>query len=237
MDALMVDIVTENQLPLCLQLKDDCTFESFYAGSNAHIINIIKRAILSPHDEFIYIWGRKGVGCSHLLQAACHFATLHQRASLYLPLKQQLNTNILQDLERTDLVCLDDLDAIAGDKLWEEAIFYLYNRIKTSQKKLIIAAQQPPKGAHIQLMDLRSRLEWGIAVQVHALEDNDLVCALQLRAKKRGMQINQEVAEFIINRVTRSMSSLYLTLEQLDVASLTLQRKITIPFVKKILKL
>lgn len=229
--------VSDNQLPLGLHLKDDCTFESYFPGPNVHIINIVQRTLLQPEDGFIYLWGRKGVGCSHLLQAACHFVAMHEQASFYLPLTKQLKKDVLADLERTDLVCLDDLENIAGDSGWEEAIFDLYNRIKSSKKKLIIAAKQPPKGTQIALMDLRSRLEWGIALQVQELEDHDLVQALQLRAKKRGMQIHEEVAEFIINRVTRSMFSLYLILDELDVASLKLKRKITIPFVKKILRL
>lgn len=232
----MSHLVSENQLPLGLHLKDDCTFDSYFPGPNLHVINIIQRTLLQPEDAFIYIWGRKGVGCSHLLQAACHFSTTHEKASFYLPLTKQLHLDVLDDLERTDLVCLDNLENIAGDPKWEEAIFDLYNRIKISNKKLIIAAKQPPKGTEIALMDLRSRLEWGIALQIHELQDRDLVHALQLRAQKRGMQIHEEVAEFIINRVTRSMFSLYLILDELDVASLKLKRKITIPFVKKILK-
>lgn len=233
----MNNVVSENQLALELQLRDDCTFESYYPGPNAHIISIIKRSVLQPEDAFIYLWGRKGAGCSHILQAACHYATVHQMSSLYLPLNKNLSTDDFQDLERTDLVCLDDLENIESDPALEEAIFDLYNRIKSSKKKLIIAATQPPKGTKIQLMDLRSRLEWGVACQVHSLSEEDLVQAVLLRAEKRGIQISKEVIEFIIHRVTRSMKSLYVLLEQLDFASLKHKRNITIPFVKKILKL
>ena len=231
------DLMTEYQLPLELHLRDDCTFESFYPGKNTHIISIIKKFILQSGDGFIYLWGRTGVGCSHLLQASCHFATLHQLSSVYLCLQPRLNLSIFTDLERTDLICLDGLETIAGNETWEEALFDLYNRVKSNGKKMMIASKQPVKGAGIQLQDLQSRLEWGIAMQVQPLEDDALIGALQLRAQQRGMEIHNDVAEFIIHRVARSMGQLYAILEILDEASLRLKRKITIPFVKKILSL
>lgn len=233
----MSNDASENQLPLAISLQDNCTFESYFPGPNAHIINIIKQAIAQNEDAFIYLWGREGVGCSHLLQAACHYATELGQSALYLPLNKQIRTGFFQDLERTDLICLDNLDAVTGDPILEEALFDLYNRLKASKKKMLIAAKQPPKGAKIQLADLRSRLEWGIACQVHVLSEGELVKAVLLRAEQRGIVISREVVEFIINRVTRSMGALYALLETLDRAQLKHKRHLTIPFVKKILRL
>lgn len=227
----------ESQLPLNLHLRDDCTFESYYPGSNAHIINIVRKTIAQPNDGFVYLWGKQGVGCSHLLQAACHYAAQLNQSSFYLPLEATLDAQIFNDLERIDLICLDDLEKIAGNAALEETLFDLYNRIKDAQKKLIIASRQPPLGNKIALKDLCSRLQWGISLHVNPLTDDDLVMALQLRASKRGMQLPKDVAEFIIHRVTRSMGCLYALLAELDVASLKLKRNITIPFVKKVLNL
>jgi DnaA family protein len=230
--------VQETQLALSLNLKDDCTFESYVSGSNANNILVIQKILSTLEDAFIYLWGKKGVGCSHLLQAACHYVSLQHKASFYISLDPSMDaSSVFQNLERTDLVCLDNLERVAGLPDWEEALFHLYNRLKDAKKKLIVAANMPPKGLAIKLPDLHSRLQWGVSFQIFSLEDNDLVSALQLRAKQRGITLSKEVCEFIIKRVNRSMSSLYQILEQLDELSLTMKRNLTIPFVKMVLKL
>ena len=226
------------QLALSLNLKDNCTFESYFAGPNADNIKIIQSLLSSEGDRFIYIWGKRGVGCSHLLQAACHYANQQSLSSVYLSLDINENPQeMFQDLERLDLVCLDDIQQIAGHPEWETAVFHLYNRLKDAKKKLIVAGNQPPKGLNIQLPDLLSRLQWGVAFQIFSLEDDELVAALQLRAKQRGIILSTEVCEFIIKRVNRSMSSLYQILTKLDELSLTMKRNLTIPFVKMVLGL
>jgi len=230
--------VEQTQLALSLNLKDDCTFESYVSGSNAENIQVIQKILSTPEDAFIYLWGKKGVGCSHLLQAACHYVTLQCKASFYIALSpSQDPAKVFQNLERTDLVCLDDLEAVAGLPVWEEALFHLYNRLKDAKKKLIVAANTPPKGLEIKLPDLHSRLQWGVSFQIFSLDDHELVSALQLRAKQRGIMLSTEVCEFIIKRVNRSMSSLYQILEKLDKLSLTMKRNLTIPFVKMALNL
>lgn len=226
------------QLALSLNLQDNCTFESYFAGPNNENIKMIQAQLDKAGESFIYLWGKKGVGCSHLLQAACHQTKLKNQSALYLSLNaEQDPKDVFQDLERLDLVCLDDIEFVAGQKDWEEALFHLYNRLRDANKKLMVASSQPPKGLAIQLPDLHSRLQWGVSVQIKALDDEALVAAMQLRAKQRGIVLSTEVCDFIIKRVNRSMSSLYQVLTRLDELSLTMKRNLTIPFVKMVLDL
>ena len=67
---------------------------------------------------------------------------------------------MLTGLEQLGLVCLDDLDSIAGNEEWEQAIFHLYNRLHDLQKPLLMTACNSPKGSLIKLADLKSRLAW-----------------------------------------------------------------------------
>ena len=71
--------------------------------------------------------------------------------------------------------------------------------------------------------------------QLRELAEEDKLHALQLRASRRGLQMPDEVAAFILNRGTRSMNALFELLERLDQASLQAQRKLTIPFLKEVL--
>jgi DnaA family protein len=229
-------VTIEHQLALGLGLRDDSTFDTFYPGKNQQIIAHLKEMIKPDGEQFIYLWGTKGVGCTHLLQGACHWAQAMGSSSVYYSLlSDDAKISMLQGLEKLDLVCIDDVQAVSGNSNWEEALFHAYNRFKSSNTRLLIAGHHPPQKLGVELADLRSRLMWGVTYQVHALDDAELLRALQLRAKQRGLVLPAEVGDFIIRRCPRSMPVLYHILDTLDDASLVARRKLTIPFVKQIL--
>jgi len=228
-----------SQLPLGLSLRSAATFDNFYIGKNAEIIDILKKAATGIGERIIYLCGIKDTGCSHLLQAACHFANELQHTSIYLPLKElsALPCEILQGFENYSLVCIDDLQVIAGMLHWEEAIFHLFNRLYDNNACIITAAHDLPKALKIKLADLQSRLEWGIIQQVHALNDEEKIKVLIMKANARGMFLAEDVGRFILNHVPRHLDNLFNVLDALDNASLVAKRKLTIPFIKEVLHL
>lgn len=227
------------QLPLSVALRDDGTLETYYPGDNNEVLVQLKKMAQGLGEQFIYLWGREGVGKTHLLQGACQFAPKHQKTAFYMSLAnyQEDALSMLEGLERLDLICIDDIDAIAGNSVWEEALFHLYNRIRALNHRLLIAGNNPPKSLAIKLPDLQSRLSWGVSYQLHLLDDEQLLAALSLRAKERGLELAREAGAFLIRRCTRSMPELYQMLDTLDKASLAAQRRLTIPFIKSVLSL
>lgn len=226
------------QLPLGVDLRDDCTLETYYPGDNREALEQIQQMAKGGGEQFTYLWGREGVGRTHLLQGACHFAGRYGQTAFYVSLADPTAAiSILEGLERIHLVCIDDLECVAGNAAWEEALFYFFNRIRALNHRLLIAANAPPKSLPIKLMDLQSRLSWGITYPLHPLDDEQLLAALQLRAKQRGLELTNEVGAFLIRRCVRSMPDLYEILEKLDKASLAAQRRLTIPFIKSVLAL
>ncbi|MBI3775280.1 MAG: DnaA regulatory inactivator Hda, partial [Gammaproteobacteria bacterium] len=142
---------------------------------------------------------------------------------------------VLEGLERCALVCVDDVDAIAGLSIWEEALFHLYNRITEQGHCLVLSACAAPAELKLQLPDLASRLAWGLVLHLEALAENDKLVALQLRAQQRGFELPNDVAQFLLRRCPRDTPSLFALLDRLDEASLAAQRKLTIPFVRKLI--
>ncbi|WP_079201295.1 DnaA regulatory inactivator Hda [Pseudomonas sp. CC6-YY-74] len=228
------------QLPLGVRLRDDATFANYYPGANAAALGYVERlceADAGWAESLIYLWGGAGVGRTHLLQAAClRFEQLGEPA-VYLPLAELVAHGpiMLDNLEQFELVCLDDLDAVAGLSDWEEALFHLFNRLRDSGRRLLLAASRSPRELPVKLADLQSRLTLALVFQLQSLSDEDKLRALQLRASRRGLHLSDEVGRFILTRGERSMSALFELLERLDQASLQAQRKLTIPFLKEIL--
>lgn len=225
------------QLPLHIGLRDSATFANFYPAGNAQVLAQLQQCARLEGERFIFIYGATGEGKSHLLQAACHTVSESGQPVVYLPLSQreQFSVEMLEGLEHMSLLCIDDLDAIAGDAVWEEAIFHLYNRVRDAGARLIVAANNHPAALAVRLPDLQSRLVWGLVYKLQALNDEQLTAALQLRAKGRGLELPAEVVAYLLKRCARDMNSLFDLLEKLDRESLVAQRKLTIPFVRQFL--
>jgi DnaA family protein len=142
---------------------------------------------------------------------------------------------MLQDLDNMALVCLDDLDRVAGRAHWEGAIFTLYNRLRDAAVRLLVTANRPLPGLPLRMADLRSRLGWGPSYQIHALDDDQLLEALSRLARERGLGLTEEAGRYLLRRCPRDMGFLQELLETLDRESLAAQRRLTVPFVREVL--
>lgn len=219
------------QLPLQIQLNDAATFDNFFAGVNHEAVEILR----SGTEPYLFLWSSEATGKTHLLQAACQ--ALPQGQAIYLPLSElsQQPVELLEGLEQFALVCLDDVQAIAGQAPWEEGLFHLYNRLRELGGHLCVASEVSPEQLNVQLPDLLSRLKWGPVFQLLPLSDEDKIRAMQLRANRRGFELPDDVTKYLLNRYPRDLHSLFMLLDKLDSASLQAQRRLTIPFVKQLL--
>ncbi|MCP3868467.1 MAG: DnaA regulatory inactivator Hda [Gammaproteobacteria bacterium] len=225
------------QLPLDISFKESASLDGFVMGDNAHTLSSIRNCVRLQGERFLYLWGSKGSGKSHLLQAACSAGSQMGRRIAYLPLEltDQFTPEIMKNLGDLDMVCLDDVQLICGLKPWEEALFHLFNQLHDRQSHMVVSADRNHSELQIILPDLHSRLGGGLCHRLHPLKDQDKVQLLIIRAKERGLTLPLETAHFILKRTPRDIGSLLATLERLDLASLAAGRKLTIPFVKTLL--
>ncbi len=229
----------KTQLPLNFHLRDDARIENFCSGDNSHIVNNIMDAVDKAQEQMIFLWGQDGVGKTHLLQAACHRAIAKKHSAVYIPLRdiEMMSVELMQGLENTDLVCIDDVDMISGKEVWEESFFHLFNKIKDNQGKLFVSASSSPNALKLSLADLKSRLSSGITYQIKQLDDIQKLTAIQSKAKNKGLTLDNAVGKFLLSRCPRNIQELFIVLDKLDHASLAEQRRLTIPFVKQVLEL
>jgi DnaA family protein len=215
------------QLALGVRLRADAAFESFAPGGNSELVTALKSAATEP----LWIWGAHATGKTHLLQAVCAGAG---DTAAYFPLDRSLALppDALAGFERTQVLCIDDVDAVAGDLAWEEALFRLFNEAADLRTRLIFAASVAPRQAAWVLEDWRSRAASCVVYQLRELDDAGRMEALRLRAAARGLQLPPETAEYLLKRMPRDLPSLLQILDALDEASLVEQRRLTIPFIR-----
>lgn len=230
----------KQQLTLDIALRNEWRFDNFEVGENLQLLEKLKT--INTHDFCYYLWGAQSSGKTHLLNALCQYFQEMRKAEnksnhlAYLSLAQPFmyTVEILEGLEAYPLVCIDNVDQIFANSEWELALFKLFNQLRDRDGILVLSAASPLSEYSIQLPDLKSRLSSALVFQIKPLDDESKARLLQQMARERGIKLEAEVIEFILNRGSRSMSELINLLDTLDQESLKQKRMITIPFVKSI---
>ena len=229
-----------SQLALNLRLRDSSSFDNFTGTRNREALDRLQQMVqaipATGGFSAMYLWGERGTGKTHLLESACRRAHERGVAPVYIPLREvhTLPVDLIEDVELAPLVCLDDLQFIAGNAAWEAGVFALYERLRSHAGVLLVAASVNPVSLGLGLADLATRLSAGLVYQLHMPADDEKVAALCQRSANRGMEMPDEVARYLLTRYPRDMHALFELLERIDRVSLAAQRRITIPFVRSL---
>lgn len=225
------------QLPLALRWPRRQRFEHFHAGANAAALAAVERIAREPGAPWLYLHGPAGSGKSHLLMAACQSAGATGLGVQYLSLAKLSDcAAAIRGVAGGDLLALDDLGAIAGQREAEHALFDLYNRAKAEGAALLFAAEATPTQLGLGLPDLRSRLGACTQFALKPLDDAERRDVFKAQAALRGIELDEGVLDWLFARHTRDLGALLDLLDRLDQASLAAQRRVTIPFLRELLK-
>lgn len=224
------------QLPLAIQLNEYARFENFVDRSDAFLTTALSAFVSSESETVFYIWGASSVGKTHLLQAACQQAGEQGVTGNYLPMSELVSHSpaLLQGMETMALICVDDIQAIVDKPDWQEAFFNLFNQMHDYGGKLVFAAIASPREMGLSLNDLVSRLEWGQVFHLTSADDEQKKKILQLRSKQKGLQLDEDVARYLLNHFSRNLADLIEILDTLDQESLIRKRRITIPLIREV---
>jgi DnaA family protein len=220
------------QLTLGVGLHDRAVFEGFLAAGNVQAVAAL-RGMGQGGETAIYLHGIGGSGKSHLLQAAC----AAQPGAAYFPLRElaALGPGVLEGSAALPLLAIDDIESVAADAAWEQALFALYNERMGRGAQFIVAAAVPARELGVALPDLRSRLAALVHYALRPLDESQQREALQMHARARGLELPMEALQFVQRHFARDMTRLCALLDQLDAASLAEQRRLTVPFIREVL--
>lgn len=140
----------------------------------------------------------------------------------------------LQDVA-AELVALDDLDAVAGERIDEIALFDHHNAQRDAGRGSLYAAIEAPDALPLALPDLRSRLAQCARWQLPTLDDAGRARMLRARATARGLDFDAAALDWMLQRCSRDPGSLAALFERLDHASLVAKRRLTVPFLRQVL--
>ena len=229
------------QLPLGLRWPSHQRLDTYLAGANAAAQEGVRAVALGDGNAWLYLQGMRGSGKTHLLIGACRLALEHGRKARYLPLdslgESRADAIASFGAEQGELLAIDDVQAIAGGRDAERALFDLYNRARESRATVLFAASAAPAQLGVQLPDLVSRLSACTQMTLQPLDEPGRRAVLRARAQQRGLEIDDAVLDWLFARQPRDLAALMDLFERLDHAALAAQRRITSPFLREMLSM
>ena len=226
------------QLPLGLRWPAHQRFESFIVGPNGAAVDLLRSAAHGSAATWLYLAGPAGSGRTHLSIATCAAANARGRSAQYLALAilRAPRAEAIRGFGGSDLLAIDDVDAIAGDRDAEHALFDLYNRCRAEQATLLFTAAAPPARTGIGLPDLVSRLSACTQLGLKPLDEVERRALLRDRARQRGIELDDSALDWLFTRRKRDIATLFELLDRIDRASLAAQRRVTLPFLRGLLR-
>lgn len=214
------------QLLLQLAPPPAPTLDNFVSGRNGAALQALREiAGGTGVERFVYLWGEPGSGRTHLLRGLAQAASGHK--ALYLSGAQ--GDRIGDD----QLIAMDDVQDLSADG--QIALFDLYNRMLPAGGALVASGNAAPAQLALRA-DLRSRLAWGLAFQLHPLSDAEKAAALREHARARMLDLPEDAIAYLLKHARRDMASLIGILDALDRYSLEHKRPVTLPLVRDALE-
>ncbi len=226
------------QLPLALRYPPEQRFGHYIGAPEGAIALLRVLARGGDAADWVYLAGAAGTGKTPRARALCAEAEQAGRRAAYLPLAAARGRlrQALEALEGHNAIALDGLEAIAGVREDEVALFDFHNRARQAGLALLYTADAVPDALPPGLPDLRSRLSQCTRVMLQALDDDGRRALLRDRAQRRGLVLEEAAIEWLLTRTGRETAQLVALLDRLDRASLAAHRRVTVPFLKEVLK-
>jgi len=228
-------------------------FENFVDGkSNEFASAAAKRVAENPSLSYnpFFVYGGVGLGKTHLLHAIGHELqrSRPQLRVLYLAAEQFVNELInsirfdrmpaFRERYRTiDVLMIDDVQFLANKERTQEEFFHTFNTLYTSQKQIILSSDSSPRNIPTLEERLRSRFEWGLIADIQPPDLETKVAILQRKASiEEGIQLPEEVAEFIAQQVKSNIRELEGLLNRVLAFSSLTGKPLTLALARETLK-
>lgn len=228
------------QLPLALRYPTEQRFDTYLQAPEGLVLQLQALAAGGGGElagTALLLQGGQGAGKTHLLVATCAAAGDAGLKPAFLGMKSLRGRlqAACEGLPWTALVVVDDVDAIAGERADEIALFHLHNRMRDHGSAILYAAGTSPEALPLVLPDLRSRLLQCTRWSLPALDDVGRSELLRQRAAARGLEVDETALEWLLRHCSRDPGSLTAIFERLDQAAMAAQRRLTLPFLRQVL--
>lgn len=211
-------------------LNPKYTLDSFIVGgSNDLAYSACMAVSRDPGTKYnpLFLYGGVGLGKTHLMQAVGNEVARKNPNSRILYISCETFVNDFLDHIRfkkkgfadryrnVDMLIVDDLQFIAGKEKTQEEFFHTFNALHQANKQIIISSDKPPKAIPTLEERLRSRLEWGMAIDIQSPDFETRCAILQTKAQQSGLTLPRDTLEYLASTIQTNIRELEGGLNQL----------------------
>ena len=232
------------------------TFDRFVVGKPNELAHAAARRVAeSAEVSFnpLFLYGGVGLGKTHLMHAiAWEIRDRNPDAKvLYLSAEQFMHRFIqalrgkdmlgFKDLFRSvDVLMVDDVQFIAGKDSTQDEFFHTFNALIDQNKQIVISADRSP--GEIDGIDerIKSRLQWGLVVDIHPTDYELRIGILESKAEVNrelypNVQLAKGVIEFLAQRISSNVRVLEGALTRLFAFAELVGREVSLEMAKECL--
>ena len=204
-EIIVADEVKEPESEPTQSEEYEYTFETFIVGA------------YNP----LFIYGNSGLGKTHLLNAICYEIRLSNPNSDILYVRGEDFTNELitsiaekkmidfhNKYRKVDVLLVDDVQFISGKIQTQEEFFHTFENLSQAGKQIVLTSDRPPKEILTLEDRLRTRFEWGLLADIQAPDYETRIAIIRRKAQLLDIQIPDDVAEYIANRLKTNIRQL-----------------------------
>ena len=234
------------------QLNRSYTFERFIEGDCNRLARSAAWAIAqepggTSFNPFL-IYGGVGLGKTHLIQAVGNYVRTEPggQSVLYVS-SERFTTEFVQSIQRNrisefsmfyrhiDLLIVDDVQFFSGKEKTQEEFFHIFNALHQSGRQIVLSADRPPRDIEGIEERLLSRFQWGLSADVQPPGLETRIAILQRKAEDDGIDLDDEVIEFIAHNIKSNIRELEGALIRLLAHSTLHQRDLDLELAKDVL--
>ena len=228
--------------PRGLRLHPDYTFDNFVVGPCNRLAHASCVAVSqSPGNTYnpLFVYGVSGIGKTHLLHAVCfesqrkfenlviQFLSCEEFVNRFIRAIEEGNLPTFQNQFRNvDMLIIDDVQFLREREQSQEEFFHTFNALYNSGKQIILSADCAPGQIPSLEARLTSRFNWGLVSRIDSPSYETRVAIVQKKARLRGIEISDEIAEYIARKVHANIREMEGALTAIYAISITSNRKI-----------